>query len=56
MNSLNVAVPSLNNENYGGEKGYFIPKSRILILLHSGSHCENQDESQRPCMAQLFQL
>lgn len=21
MNSLNVAVPSLNNENYGGERG-----------------------------------
>lgn len=28
MNALNVTVPSLNNENYGGEK----KRERILFL------------------------
>lgn len=37
-------------------KSNFIPKSWILVLLHSESHYETQDKSQRSCIAQLFQL
>ena len=49
-NPLKVAGPSLTNENYGGEKRNFIPKSWISVLLHSESHCG------RPCVAQFSQF
>ena len=55
MNPLSMTSPSSNNAKCG-EKGNFLPKSCILVLLHSRSHYDTQNKSQEPLCSPAFQF